>query len=142
LLLAHNGKGKRPLLVNKIAMKVEQIKPHSNQNQVDCAVDTLSSKPHGIELKNTYIFDISSAGNSGRFIESAAPDAAHVISPDNILDIANKKHVITLKPDEEPIAYDVRVDTQTPGLYRVWFSADYDAAGAQTATTKSFIISN
>jgi hypothetical protein len=140
LLLAHNGKGKRPLLVNKIAMKVEQIKPQGNQNQVDCAVDTLSSRPFGIALLNTYVLDITSAGNSGRFIESAAPDAAHVINPDNILDIANKKQVITLKPDEEPIAYDVRVETLTGGLYRVWFSADYDAAGAQTSTTKSFII--
>ena len=91
-------------------------------------------------LKNTYVLDIASTGNSGRFIESVLPDAAHVINPDNILDIANKKQVITLKPEEEPLVYDVFVEVITEGLYRVWFSADYDAAGSHVTTTKPFII--
>jgi hypothetical protein len=140
LLLAHNGKGKRPLLVNTIALKVESLQPQGPQNNVDCTVDTLSSRPFGIVLKNTYILTITAAGNSGRFIKSALPDAAHVVSPNNILDIAGKKQLITLKPDEEPIAYDVVVEAKTKGFYRVWFSTDYDADGMQTSTTKSFII--
>jgi len=138
--MAHNGDGKRPILVNDIAIRVERIAPEAVPNKINCAVDTLSSKPFGIILRNTYILDVSDSGRSGRFIESAKPGDAFNVNPDNILQIAEKKHAVSLKPDEEANGYDVYVEAKTPGLYRVWFTANYDVAGPKTTKTQSFVL--
>lgn len=62
------------------------------------------------------------------------------MSPENILKVGNENESVSLKPDEEPVAWDVYVTMDKPGLYRVWFSADYDAGGSRTTETKKFIL--
>lgn len=139
LVVAHNGEGSRPVLVNDIGMKVERISTRT-PNQVDCAVDTLSSKPFGIQERNTYVLDVSDSGRSGRYIESARPGEAFRVNPDNILQFGGRSVDITLKPAEEQVGYNVFVEAQTPGLYRIWFTSNYDASGPRNTTTRAFLL--
>lgn len=140
LVLAHNRNGNHPILVNEIAMRAERIMPEPATSKVNCEVDTLSSKPFGIVLRNTYVLEVSDSSRSGRFIESAKPGEAFKVNPNNMLQISNQKQAISLKEDEEPLGYDVFVEAMTPGLYRVWFTANYDASGPKVTKTQSFIL--
>jgi hypothetical protein len=140
LVLAHNGDGRHPILINSVSMKVERVPPRADANKSSCAVDTLASKPFGIVLRNTYVMDVSQGNPLGRFIESAKPGAALKVDPDNILEVGNQKYAVTLRPDEEPLGYDVFVEAMTPGLYRIWFTAEYDASGKKVEKTQSFLL--
>jgi hypothetical protein len=140
LVVAHNGEGKQPVLVNDIGVSAERIAAETASNGVDCAVDTLSSKPFGIQERNAYFLDIAESGRSGRFIESARPGSAFKINPDNLLQRSDRTVDISLVPNETPIGYDIFVEAQAPGLYRVWFTSNYDASGPRTAKTGSFLL--
>jgi hypothetical protein len=140
LVVAHNGEGKQPVLVNDIGVAAERIAAETAASGVDCAVDTLSSKPFGIQERNAYLLDISESGRSGRFIESARPGAAFKINPNNLLERSDRTIEISLVPNETPIGYDIYVEAQSPGLYRVWFTSNYDASGPRTTKTGSFLL--
>jgi hypothetical protein len=140
LVIAHNGEGKQPIMVNDIGVKVEPVAAPAGSQKIDCAIDTLASKPFGIVERDRYILDVSPKGTSGRFIHSAKPGEAFPVNPQNILDTSAEQQAITLKPGEEQTGYAVYVVAAAPGLYRVWFTADYDAAGAKQAQTQSFLL--
>jgi hypothetical protein len=140
LVVAHNGEGKQPIMVNVIAVKVEPVAPELASQKINCEVDTLATKPFGIVERDLYVLDVSRKGASGRFIRSARPGEAFAINPNNILQTSEEQQAITLKPGEEPTAYAVSVVAAAPGLYRVWFTADYDAAGSKSAKTESFLL--
>jgi hypothetical protein len=139
LIVAHNGKGSVPVLVNDIAVKVESVAP-SVPEKIDCAVDTLASKPFGIVERDLYIIDVAGNRVSGQYIRSKKPGEAFPINPQNILQTTRAQQAISLKPAEEPTGYSVSVVAASPGLYRVWFTADYDTSGPKTAKTESFLI--
>jgi hypothetical protein len=140
LVVAHNQEGKRPILVNAITLHVEPFVPAAAAPAPNCEIDPLQTKPFGIVLRQSYLFDATGKALTGRFIASAQPGAAQPVSPQNILKVGNENKSISLKPDEEPVAWDVYVTLDKPGLYRVWFSADYDAGGSRTTETKKFIL--
>lgn len=140
LVVAHNGEGKQPIMVNDIAVKVEPVSQEQASRKINCEVDTLATKPFGIVERDLYVLNVSSKGASGRFIRSARPGEAFAINPDNILQTSGEQQAITLKPGEEPIGYAVSVVAAAPGLYRVWFTADYDAKGSKSTKTESFLL--
>ena len=140
LVVAHNGEGDQPIMVNDIAVKVEPVAPELASQKINCEVDTLATKPFGIVERDLYVLDVSKNGAKGRFIRSAKPGEAFAINPNNILQTSGEQQAITLKPGEEPTGYAVSVVAAAPGLYRVWFTADYDAAGSKSAKTESFLL--
>jgi len=140
LLLAHNQGGKRPVLVNAVALHVEPIRPEARPPSLNCEVDPLETKPFGIGFRHTYIFDAAGTALTGRFIESGQPGAARIVNPNNILQVGGNNQSVTLKPDEEPQAWDVFVSLKTAGLYHVWFSAEYDAGGFNITGTQKFVL--
>jgi len=140
LLLAHNRDGKQPVLVNAIAFRVEPVESESRLAASACEVDPLQTHPYGIVLRDTYVLETTRTRRSGRYIESAQPDAARDVDPDNILRSGSKARSILLRFDEEPLAYDVFVELKTTGLYRAWFTAAYDVGGSRTSATQKFFL--
>ena len=140
LLLAHNQQGKRPILVDALTLHVEPIKLEARPPSLNCEVDPLETKPFGIVLRHTYLFDAAGTTLTGRFIESGQPKAARDVNPSNILQVAGSSQSISLKPDEEPLAWDVFVSLKAAGLYRVWFSAEYDVGSFKTTQTQGLIL--
>jgi hypothetical protein len=140
LLLAHSQQGKRPILVNAIALHVESIGPEARPPSLNCEVDPLETNPFGIGLRHTYIFDAAGSALTGRFIESGQAGAARMVNPSNILQVGGNNQSVSLKPDEEPIAWDVFVSLKTAGLYHVWFAAEYDAGGFKITETQRFVL--
>lgn len=140
LLLSHNRGGKSPVLVNGIAVVTEPVPPSKAKEAPKCQVDSLASKPFGIVEQNTYILTLSSTGGSGRYIKSAGPGAAWAVSMKNILQSPAAKIGISLKPDEEPIAFEVILVSSVDSVQRVRFVASYDALGEKKIATGSLLI--
>jgi hypothetical protein len=140
LLLAHNQGGKRPIMVNSVTLHVEPMTLDSSLPILNCEVDPLGGKPYGIGLRDTYVFDVGKTNTKGIFIESSQPNAAKKVDPNNILQVADIGHSVTLKPGEEQVAWNVLVNLNKGGIYKIWFSADYDAGGPKTVQTQKFIL--
>jgi hypothetical protein len=140
LLLAHNGDGKQPIVVHALAFRVEPVEPERRLVTPACEVDLLQTHPYWIDLINTYILEAAGTRRSGRYIESAQPDSAPTVEPDNILRAGRQRRSVSLSADEKPVTYDVFVELKTAGLYRAWFTAAYDARGARTAATPKFYL--
>ena len=142
LLLSHNRGGKLPVLVNSIAFQVEPVQPDAKLQSQSCEIDSLGTRPLGIGLRDTYIFDVARPKPVGRYIESAQRGAASNVNTENILQIGDQERYVSFKPDEEPVAWRVFVHLKTAGLYRVWFTAAYDVGQARTAATRSFLLAS
>jgi len=139
LLVAHNRTVPDPLLVNDVGIYMERIAA-AVPDSVDCSIDTLNSKPFGIVKVKQYEFDVSAAGLSGRFIKSGRLGDASPVSPDSLLRVGGEKLAITLQPNEPATSFNITVHARATGLYRVWFTADYDESGPHKAKSQSFLL--
>jgi hypothetical protein len=139
LVLAHNGAGQLPVKIHNITFATETLKQEKGETPIHCALDILSEKPFGIEPIDTYELEFSELDRSGRYIVSGKPGDAHPVDPNNLLNI-DKDNALSLKPNETQASYKVSVHTKADGLYRFWFTAEYDVDGERTSSTTPIFI--
>jgi hypothetical protein len=141
LVIAHNQGGKSPVAINDISVNTTPVNlDPSRQLGDECSIDVLASRPYGIAERKAIILTVADSGVTGRYIESAKEGDAWPIDPHNILDGAKKKLSITLKPGEEPVSFDIALESKTSQLHKVWFTVNYDAAGPKSLNTEPILI--
>jgi pimeloyl-ACP methyl ester carboxylesterase len=122
-----------PVLVKSISVHSEPIPEGSSLKPGSCDIDTLSSTPYGIIETETFLIQSDEAGVSARFIQNAK--VAFPLDTDNLLRLPATARAITLKPGEEPVAFNILLQSTATTPQRIWFTADYDEAGQRTAST-------
>jgi hypothetical protein len=140
LLLSHNHNGHTPILINRISVKTAALDANVAGTLPPCHIDSLSSRPFGVEPRDTYTISITRSGATARFIHSEKPGQAWSVSVDNILDSKEKHISVNLEEASSPILYDFFATTHNKEFVRVWFEIYYDANGPKEFTTDSLIL--
>jgi hypothetical protein len=141
LVLAHNQRGRTPIVVNSISVTTAPAAVGARPDP-SCKVDVLSSRPNGIAERKTFIISLADSGLSARYIESPSKNGAWAVSSQNLLDGTGQKVLgVTLKPDEEPVSLNFRLMSSIGRPYRISLSIDYDAGGVRSLRTNSILIS-
>jgi hypothetical protein len=142
LILAHNQHGTTPIAINSISLKVEPLNPSDSNSQksVDFDVDVLALHPYGVAERKTFVFMADSQNIAGRYIESLERDGSWTVDSNNILTGGKKDLAITLKPGEEPLGFNICIQSKIAKLSRAWFSINYDAGGMKHLDTNAILI--
>ncbi len=142
LILAHSHHGTTPIAINSISLRTEPLTPEATgaQKTVDFEVDALSLRPYGIAERKAFIFMANNQNIIGRYIESLEKDGSWPVDANNILTGEKRDLALTLKPGEEPLGFNISIQSKIPKLSRVWFSINYDAGGAKHLDTNSILI--
>ncbi len=138
LMLAHAQRGSAPIRVNALSVHSEPVREAPLPQAGSCAVDTLASRPHGIVETDVFRVTSEDSGIKARFMK----DATHSIdvTTDNLLRSSTSVRAVTLKPGEEPVAFEVLIEVHARTPQRLWFTADYDEDGPRTLTTPPIIV--
>jgi hypothetical protein len=136
LVLAPSAASIAPVLINSIVLDVEPI-THLDWKGT-CALDKLASRPHGIQEKNVFLFTLEDNEVVGRLIKDE--NTALSVGQDNLLQAGDTSRAITLKPNEEPVAFDVYIHSKSDTPRQLRFRINYDYNGAATAVTDSVIV--
>lgn len=138
LIVAHTQQGSIPVRVNSISVHSEPVAEVPALKPGSCAIDTLSSRPHGIVEVDTFVVTSEEKGVRTRFIRNAG--AAVEVKSENILSSGTTARAITLKPSEEPVGFSVMIEAKAKTPHRVWFTADYDEGGPKSLSTTPIIV--
>lgn len=138
LLLAHSQRGNTPVRVNAISVRSEPVRDAASLKPGACAIDRLSSRPYGIVETDTFHVTSSENGVRARLIKNAT--TIFDVSAENLLRSATGVRAITLKPGEEPVAFEIMLETKAKSPQRIWFSADYDEDGQRTLSTTPIVV--
>lgn len=137
LLFAHSKQSDIPLRISSVSPHVESI-ADASLNRTGCAIDPLSSRPYGIVESETYVLTSFDDGVKAKYIKNM--NSAFAVRSDNILRSEAGTKAITLKPGEEPVAFDVLVEAKAAFPQRIWFSIEYDEDGPRVLTTRPIIL--
>jgi pimeloyl-ACP methyl ester carboxylesterase len=133
LLIAHKRIDSTPIRIQSIAVKTKKLDLASGMMYGACTLDPLSSKPYGIVEVETAVITTTDAGVRARFLRNS--NTAYPVVAQNLLEGPSGVRGITLKPDEEPFAFNVIVETKSVHPYHVWFDVLYDEDGFKKVST-------
>ena len=131
LLLAHNGKGKQNVTIHRISANINS--PTKPIPKPACVPDSLAGKPAGVIGAESIKVDFDGTNISARRFLSRTD--SRQVSPNNLLADSDSARAITLKPNEEPVSFDVFVSSRVDDVREVFFEAGYDLDGEKTIQT-------
>jgi len=138
LLFAHTN-ASSPIRVNDIAVHSKLVVDAEALTKGECDVDPLSARPYGIVETDAFVITGDDTGGVvAKFIKDST--TAFPVDPDNILRSSTGVRAITLRPGEEPVAFDILLETKSDKLLRIWFTANYDSDGPQTVSTPEILL--
>lgn len=141
LLFAHTQRGTTPIRINAISVHSEPVAAMPALKPGSCAIDTLSSRAHGIVEVDTYLLSSGEKGVQAKLIRNAG--VATDVKPENILVTATAlptTRAITLTPGEPPVGFSVLVEAKAKTPRRVWLTAEFDEGGPKTLSTTPIIV--
>jgi pimeloyl-ACP methyl ester carboxylesterase len=138
LLLAHNQQGTTPIRVNSLAVTAAPLELANTSQLQRCVIDPLSARPYGIVESNAFLIALTDQGLTAKYLKSAR-DISEV-STTNLLRSSDVARAVTLKPGEEPVGFDVLVQSKAKPPMAVVFSVHYDENGARVLSTAPLII--
>jgi len=136
LLLAHNGEGKQSVVVHRISTNIHHVEQPTIKPA--CVVDSLAAKPAGVI--GTESMKIHYDGSTTSAILFYSRTQTEHVDPENLLANSESARIITLRPDEEPVSFDIFVSTQVSDLLEVYFEAGYDLEGEKSTRTAKILL--
>jgi hypothetical protein len=138
LIFAHAETVRTPVRIISVAVHGEPFSDGATLKPGACEIDLLSGRPYGIDKVDSFVITANESGLRAKYIKDAS--RAFVVDSQNILQSAEETRGITLKQGEEPVAFDVLLETKADTPRRIWFSVDYDADGPKHLETDSILL--
>ena len=123
--------------VNSVSIHEEPVDDVSGVRG-KCTVDPLSSRPYGIVETEAFLITTLDNALKARFIKDAY--VAFDVDSENLLRSAEHVRAINLKTGDDPVAFDILLETKSSQLHRIWFTIDFDQAGEVRITTTPILI--